>query len=155
VTSGTTTIFALPTFSVMVGSGINEGGFFRPDTNTNPALITDYLPQGNAGTFSLTGDQLIIASGTYTGRTIVQAPTINNQDPDLTYVSGTLDASLTTPLSCSVSQNADGRCPLTCVNFAGDNQSFDCGSYWRVGKPSDINTGGCWFYTPYVVGQTL
>ena len=155
VTGTTTTVFAVPTFSVVVDSGINRGGWFGTQIDVSPIRIADFRNQANAAAWTLVGGQMVLASGPQTGREAVQAPTRDAQDPDLVYVAGTggLTPAESTSLVCSISQRADGTCPVSCINFAGDNQSFDCGSYWRVGKPSDASANGCWFFTPLAVGS--
>ncbi|KAM0424813.1 hypothetical protein ACHAPT_009869 [Fusarium lateritium] len=54
------------------------------------------------------------------------------------------------PMTCTVSQNSAGLCPMSCSGSRGPI-SFDCGSYWGVGNRDD--TRGCRLIVPYAVGS--
>jgi len=150
----TTTQLAVPTFSVLVVGGDKNGLFFyNDDDDYSPARLVDYVDESYATTFSTNiNGQLIIDSGSDAGDYAVQDEDEDADAPYIVYASNTGD--LTTAnsvsISCSLIQNTDGTCPLSCLGEDGGSVSYDCGAFWRLAPTVPDN--GCYVFTPYAVG---
>lgn len=139
----------------MVG-GDRNGFFFFDGYSYDPSKIDVTVRETSATTFSTNiNGQLIIDSGLDAGDYAVEDEGEDTGDPYLVYASNTGD--LTTAneaaISCSLIQNTDGTCPLSCVSEDGGSISYECGVYWRLGPslPTDPFLG-CNAFTPYAVG---
>lgn len=54
------------------------------------------------------------------------------------------------PVTCSISANSDGTCPLSCVGPTGNTVMYDCKLDWHLG--AKVNSGfGCAADVDYVV----
>jgi hypothetical protein len=145
----------------VLGSVYSGNGFAAESSDTSSGAISITTPEiirysdiYAVANWTLAGDRLFFVGGAYAGHTIVEAPSEQASYPEQVYVSGT-DASTSsltssTTLSCSITQNPDGTCPLTCTNALGGSSSFTCypSAQWQVGASA---APGCQQFTPVVI----
>jgi len=152
VTITTTTLGAIPTFSILVsGSGSNLTDGTSGSISTDPRRNGDevFFSRNNTATlFSLdSSGNLTVASG-------LDAGFIGNQDVDrpsepIYFNSrGSIDANPFAPIKCTIQPNDNAStCALDCSFGASTTNSLCDGDIWNLGQ----GAAGCQVFTPLAV----
>lgn len=92
----------------------------------------------NAILFTLNSDTSLSALEGKPGKVFEVVP-LAGDDADISVLSGKAGTDTIKPLSCSVTQSADGTCPLTCrVNAATDVSQGSGFNDWYMGAPGYV-----------------
>ncbi|KAF4954518.1 hypothetical protein FSARC_12131 [Fusarium sarcochroum] len=142
--TSTTFVLAVPSFNIYAIGGENDGNPLRGDINAPNFVDVDNPTGAPILEFTLGNDTTLqVLNGPRAGTKGGTDPVLSNRN---VYVEFGNDDFV--DLSCTVTGNNDGTCPMSCQGSRG-SISYDCGALWRNGNSSDVQ--GCSAFTPYAV----
>ncbi|KAM0550664.1 hypothetical protein ACHAPJ_008727 [Fusarium lateritium] len=146
--TSTTTVFAVPEFNIYAVGGHHDGYPMRGRMDSAQQVAMDNRKDEPLLEFSIgSNNTLKVLNGEIAGTIGRSDLGPHAEDHDVKF--GKRDNDLP-GISCKVTRDSDGTCPMTCQGQQG-SLSYDCGVHWRLGEDADVKDCQGSAFTPYAV----